>query len=93
MHAENYPRNVNPYFDCASIFVNEPHKNGKECLKIIKSKKSLKIFQLSCCLPVLTNRDKIDCINAGVLVYFVKPNSHDALVKMLRSVGIKPSLN
>lgn len=81
---------INETIDYIFLDINMPITNGKECLSIIKRNSFLKDIPVVMLSTSSYAQDKSDCLNAGALVYIVKPTSLSELVKSLGFLRSEP---
>jgi len=82
---------IKEHIDYIFLDINMPETNGKECLQIIKRNNSLKDIPVVMLSTSSYSRDKAECLEAGALVYIVKPNSMSALIESLSFLREKPT--
>jgi DNA-binding response OmpR family regulator len=76
--------------DYIFLDINMPVTNGKECLGIIKQNIHLKDIPVIMLSTSSYYKDRLECLDAGALVYIVKPSRLNELVEALSFIQEKP---
>ncbi len=81
---------INEAIDYIFLDINMPGTNGKECLGIIKQNVHLKDLPVVMLSTSSYYKDMAECLEAGALVYIVKPSRLSDLVDALNFMREEP---